>query len=74
MLHVDQAHDANALLLGNARDVVVTSLPVEEVYMSTYGEQRYDIYQPCHSALPVCKLRNIHLSHIHTLQSIGATL
>jgi hypothetical protein len=31
----DQAHDANAILLGGRRDVVVTSLPVETSYLST---------------------------------------
>lgn len=31
----DQAHDANALMLAGKRDVLVTTLPLEESYLGT---------------------------------------
>ncbi|ELR14297.1 uncharacterized protein ACA1_106380 [Acanthamoeba castellanii str. Neff] len=34
----DQAHDANAILLGGQRDILITSLPVESSYLSYWTD------------------------------------
>jgi pimeloyl-ACP methyl ester carboxylesterase len=59
----DQAHDANAILLGGRRDVVVTSLPVESSYIS-YWTETLKLSEPLFYTLPPAHFKGT------TLQSL----
>jgi hypothetical protein len=64
----DQAHDANALLLGGKRDVLVTSLPLEASYLE-YWTNVLKLSRPLIYSIPASRFRlNLFQSLLDNVQ------